>query len=356
MLKFSLACLALTFITFSLRAETIVLIAGGGSGPDGGPAAGAKINHPFGTGMDKAGNIYIPEFGGDRIRKIDTQGIITTIAGTGTKGHSGDGGPANKAQVNWVHNLIVAPDGNLYIADTGNFCVRKIDLATGLISTFAGTGKKGFSGDGGPAAKAEFGGIYCVAFDAKGDRLLAVDLDNRRIRAVDMKTGIVTSVAGNGQKGLPKNGAEAATSPLTDPRAVAADAAGTVYILERGGNALRAVDSNGTIRTVVGTGKKGLSGDGGNALNAELSDPKHLCIDLENNVLIADSDNHVVRKYSPKDGKITRVAGTGKAGTEGLNGPPENVQMRQPHGVFVDANGTIYISDSFNDRVLKIVK
>lgn len=346
----------LTLLLSSVRAETVVLFAGGGTGPDGGPAIGAKLAIPFGTGIDKVGNVYTPEFGGDRIRKIDTKGTITTIAGIGKKGHTGDSGPALLAAVNWMHHLMIAPDGNLYIADTGNFCVRKIDLSSGLISTFAGTGKKGFSGDGGPATKADFGGVFCIAFDRNGERLYALDLDNKRVRAVDMKTGIVTTIAGNGQSAKPIDGADATASPLADPRAVAVDAAGNVYILERGGNSLCVVDTHGQIRTVAGTGKKGLSGDGGDALKAELAGPKHLCIDLDQSVLIADTDNHVIRRYTPKDGTISRVAGTGKVGSAGLNGPPESVQLSQPHGVFVDVSGTIFISDSYNNRILKIVK
>lgn len=351
-----LALLSLILLAISIRAESIVLVAGGGSGPDGGPALSAKLNRPFATAIDREGNIYTPEFAGNCVRKIDGNGNISTFAGSGIKGYAGDNGPAVKAELYWIHHLIIGPDGNLYIADTGNFCVRKVDLGTGVITTVAGNGKRGSSGDGGPAAKAEFGGIYCIAFDAKGERMFLLDLDNRRIRAVNMKTGILSNFAGTGVKGIPKNGADAATSPLVDPRAVAVDASGNVYILERSGNALRAVDPAGKIRTVAGTGKKGADGDGGDALNAELSDPKHICIDLEGNVLIADSDNHAVRKYSPKDGTITRVAGNGKKGTDGLNGPPENVQMNQPHGVFVDAHGTIFIADSMNDRILKIVK
>ena len=349
--------LVLPLLIASTHAETVVkLFAGGGNGPDGGPAIGAKLNIPFATAVDKAGNFYIPEFGGDCVRKIDTHGIITTIAGTGTKGHTGDGGPAALASVNWMHHLMVAPDGNLYIADTGNFCVRKIDLQSGIISTVAGTGRIGDSGDGGPATKADFSGIYCVAFDASGEHLSALDPGDYRVRCVDLKSGIITTVAGNGLRGKPKNGSDAVTSPLVDPRAVAVDAAGNIYILERGGNALRAVDTHGKIRTVAGTGKKGLSGDGGDALKAEFAGPKHICIDLDQNVLIADTDNHVIRKYSPKDGTVTRVAGTGIVGSAGLNGPPESIQLSQPHGVFVDPAGTLFITDSYNNRILKLEK
>ncbi len=215
----------------------------------------AKVVKPFASGIDKDGNIYLPEFTGDRIRKIDAKGIIATFVGTGKPGHSGDSGPALAAEINWVHQVLVGPDNNLYVADTRNSCVRKIDLATGVISTFAGTGKKGNSGDGGPAAKAEIGNIYCISIDPKCERMVICDLDNKRIRAVDMKTGIISALAGNGKAGVPANGSDAASSPLSDPRAVAADGNGNVYILERGGNALRVVDANGKSARLWAQGK-----------------------------------------------------------------------------------------------------
>jgi DNA-binding beta-propeller fold protein YncE len=336
------------------KADTLVLVAGGGSGPDGSPATEAKLRGPFAVGFDKAGNMYIAEMTGQRVRKVDGRGVLTTIAGTGEKGDGGDGGPALKAQFNGMHSLAVAPNGDLFVADTWNNRVRRIDAETGIITTVAGTGQKGFSGDGGPAAKAQFGGIYCVALDPKGERLYLADLDNRRIRMVDLQTGIVTTIAGNGRKGIPEDGADARMAPLVDPRAVAVDARGMVYILERSGHSLRVVDSQGKIRTVVGTGKQGARGDGGDARLATLGEPKHLCIDRDGNVLIADTENHLIRKYLPREGKIVRVAGTGKKGTAGLGSPPERAELNQPHGVYVDTSGVLYIADSSNDRVLKI--
>jgi DNA-binding beta-propeller fold protein YncE len=289
------------------------------------------------------------------VLKIDAGGRFTTLAGTGRKGDGGDGGPASKAEFNGPHNLAVAPNGDVYVADTWNCRVRKIDARTGVITTLAGTGVKGFSGDGGLADKAQFGGIYCATLSPDGRTLYLADLDNRRIRAVDLATKVVRTVAGNGQKGVPPDRAKATDAPLVDPRAVAADARGNVYVLERGGHALRVVAPDGTIRTVVGTGQKGLSGNGGDGRRATLSGPKHLCVDRAGDVIIADSDNHCVRKYSPKDGRIVRVAGTGKAGAAGVGGPPEQVELNQPHGVAVRADGTLYIVDSMNHRVLKLV-
>jgi DNA-binding beta-propeller fold protein YncE len=164
----------------------------------------------------------------------------------------------------------------------------------------------------------------------------------------------VDTVAGNGERGKPEDEAEARRAPLVDPRAVAVDPLGNVYILERSGHALRVVDSAGKIRTVVGTGKPGNSGDGGDGRQATLKGPKHLCIDGEGNVLIADTENHLIRKYLPREKRIVRIAGTGKEGTAGLGGPPLLAELNQPHGVYVHSDGRLYIADSSNNRVLRI--
>jgi DNA-binding beta-propeller fold protein YncE len=336
------------------RAEKIVLVAGGGEGGDGGPAREAKLQMPFAVDFDRAGNLFLAEFVGQRVRKIDAKGIVTTIAGTGEKGYGGDDGPAAKARFDSIHSLVVAANGDVYITDSWNKRLRKIDGRTGMIHTVAGTGQKGFSGDSGPATKAQFGDIYCAAYDAKHENIYLADLDNRRIRVLHLESGVVETVAGNGKRGVPRDGAEARQAPLVDPRAVAVDAKGNVYILERGGHALRVVDAEGKIRTVAGTGEKGFSGDGGEALRARFNGPKHLCVDGNGDVLIADTENHVIRKYLPREGKIIRIAGTGRAGRDGLDGPPLKAELNQPHGVNARPDGTIYIADSSNNRVLKI--
>jgi sugar lactone lactonase YvrE len=319
------------------------------------PAVESELDGPFGVDFDSKDNAYLVEISGGRVLKIDGAGVLTRIAGEKIKADKGDGGPAIDAQFNGMHNLAIGPNDAVYLADTWNNRVRKIDLATGVIANVAGTGEKGFSGDGGSAVAAQCGGIYCIALDKAGKQLYLADLDNRRIRKVDLATGVITTVAGNGEKGVPQDGADAASAPLVDPRAVAVDSKHNVYILERQGNALRVVDAAGKIRTVVGTGAKGNSGDGGDAKLATMNGPKHLCVDNDDNVLIADAENHVVRKYSPKDGTITRVAGTGEKGNAGVGGSPLAAQLARPHGVTVHKSGTIYIVDSGNNRVLRIV-
>ncbi len=327
-----------------LAADRIELVAG---------AAKGDLNLPFGVVLDRQGNVLIVEYGGHRVRKLDAAGKLITVAGTGKKGDAGDGGPALQAEFNFMHSLALAASGDLYLADTLNHRVRRVSR-DGTVSTFAGTGKPGFSGDGGPAAQAQFNGIYCIAFGPKDERLYLVDLENRRVRAIDMKTGVVTTIAGNGKCGVPADGADAPSAPLVDPRAVAVDRQGNVYILERSGHALRVVDPKGKIRTVAGTGKAGLSGDGGPALQAQFNGPKHLCVDGEDNVVIADTENHAIRKYLPREGKIVRVAGTGKEGHAGVGGPSLECQLKQPHGVYVSGRGDLYIADSGNNRVLRV--
>ena len=331
------------------------LVAGGGTGAEGTSALEAEITSPFGVSFDAAETLYFVEMTGNRVRKVGPGGRVTTLAGTGRKGSGGDDGPAAQAELNGPHSLAVAGNGDIFIADTWNNRIRKIDGRSGRITNVAGTGRQGFAGDGGPAAQAEFGGIYCLALDETRQTLDLADLDNRRVRRIDLKTGFVTTVAGNGKKGIPVDGDLARSAPLVDPRAVAIDGLGNLFVLERGGHALRVVDRAGKIRTVVGTGKPGDAGDGGNARQARLNGPKHLCVDAAGNVLVADTENHRVRIYRPGDGTIDGVAGTGRKGNKGLGGPPREAELNQPHGVTVGPGGVLYISDSSNNRILKIV-
>ena len=339
------------------HADKIILVAGGGMKTPPCAALDVALREPFSTQLDPAGNLVIVEMTkGQRVLRLSRDGRMSLLAGTGKKGSAGDNGPALLAAFDGIHNFAVATNGDLYLADTWNCRVRKIDSKTGIVSTVAGTGEKGFSGDGGAAREAKLGGIYSIAFDAKQTRLYLVDLHNSRVRYLDMKSGTIHAFAGNGQRGVPKEGANAATSPLADPRAVAVDSKGNVYILERGGNALRLVQSDGTIRTVVNSsGKKGADGDGGPALGATMNGPKHLCVDRDDNVIIADAENHLIRKYLPREGKLIRVAGTGKPGKDGLDGAPLQAGLNRPHGVDIGADGALYITDSYNDRILKIV-
>jgi hypothetical protein len=314
---------------------------------------GERLREPFSVDFDSAGNTYIVEMEGHRVSVLDREGRSRVLAGTGQAGLSGDDGPAIRAQFNGPHHLLVGPDGDLYVADTFNNCVRRINLRTGVISRFAGTGEKGFSGDGGPAVSATFNGIFSIAFHQ--NRLYLMDLGNRRVRAVDLKSGIVTTVAGGGEKGVPVDGGDARTQPLVDPRAIAFDSRGKLYVCERSGHALRVIDSSGKIRTVAGTGEAGFGGDGGPALDARLNGPKHIWVDRDDSVLITDTENHAIRRYSPKDGSISRVAGTGAPGTAGLDGPADQCQLNRPHGAMPHPRtGEIYISDSANHRVLRL--
>lgn len=315
---------------------------------------GGELVAPFAVDANTQRHLFIAELNGGRVLQFSPEGRLSTLAGTGKKGFSGDEGPAVQARFNGMHHLALLPSGDILIADTWNCCVRKIDVQTGIITRIAGTGKKGFSGDGGPALQADCGGIYCLALDLPRHRLLLVDLDNRRLRAVNLADGTIDTIAGNGQKGVPADGSLARQSPLVDPRAVTCDKAGNAYILERGGHALRVVGLDGRIRTVVGTGRKGPPADDVKALAATLSGPKHLCVDTHGDIIIADTDNHVIRKLLVGQQRLVRIVGTGEVGSSGVGGPALNIQLNQPHGVFVDTKGTLFVVDSLNHRVLRV--
>jgi DNA-binding beta-propeller fold protein YncE len=346
-MKWLAACVMLMALN-ATAAERVVLVGGGGNGGEGSLASEAKLLSPFGVERDGRGRLLIVEFS-SRVQAIDREGKLITIAGDGTKGDAGEGGAAARAKVNSPHAIAVGADGTIYVADTLNHKIKRIDPTSEVITTFAGT-TKGFSGDGGPAARAQFSGIYCISFNPTKDRMVVTDLDNRRVRVIEMKSGIVSALAGNGEKGVPADGTEAANAPLVDPRAATMDSKGNVYVLERGGNALRVVDAaSGRIRTLI-AGPRDAKGP------KVLSGPKHLCVDRDDNVIIADTDNHRIVKWLAVEGKMVVLAGTGVKGTAGVGGPPEQLQLNQPHGVYVDRDGVLYISDSMNNRVLRIEK
>lgn len=339
--------LALVLFAVAVRAEKIVLVAGGDEDRTGIPATRAKLLEPFGTEFNAAGELFIVEMvTGNRLLKVDTRGTLTHVAGQRTPGDGGDNGPALDAKFNGPHNLAVLPDGDVLIGDTWNGRVRRFHVQSGTVSTVPG-----FSA---PAERARTSGPYCISLDFTGTQLYVSDL--RRVHVVDLRTGQSRVVAGNGEKGVPADGAIATAAPLFDPRAAVVDRQGNLYILERGGHALRVVGRDGRIRTVVNaSGRKGAEGDGGDALAATMNGPKHLCVDRQDNVIIADAENHLIRRYEPATGRIVRVAGTGRKGTAGLGGAPEACELNRPHGVTVHRDGTLYITDSYNNRILKIV-
>jgi DNA-binding beta-propeller fold protein YncE len=344
-------------LTLPASAARIELVAGGGTREKDAPATECALREPFGVEFTAAGEMVIVEMTkGERVLKVDAQGVLRVVGGTGAKGYSGDGGPATAATFNGIHNLAILPTGEWLIADSFNHTLRMIDPNSGTVTTLAGNGKSGYAGDGGSAKDAQFSTLIQIAFEAAAGKLYIADIGNKRIRRIDLRSGATETIAGNGQSGVPPDGADAKSAPLVDPRAVTPDGEGGFYILERNGNALRHVDAAGKIKTVVGTGAKGLSGDDGPALQATMNGPKYLCMDRDGTVLIADAENHAIRRYSPKDGRITRVAGTGKKGAAGLGGDPLQCELARPHGVTIGPDGnTLYITDSYNDRILRIV-
>lgn len=332
-----LLLLCLTLLTALWSAERLTALVTG-------------ITDPFATAITADGTLYVASMAGNQVLRIGADGKAVPVVGTGAKGMDGLGGPGMKAQLNGPHHLVIAPDGALLIADTFNCRVLRYDPASGIVSGFLGTGTKGFAGDGGPAIAAQTSDAYCLALDAKAKRLYLADIQNRRIRAVDLTTGMISTFAGTGKKGVPADGAKASESPLSDPRAVAVGDDGRLWIIERDGHCLRVVDSDGTIRTVAGTGQKGNGGDG-DALTIAMNGPKHLWVDRDGSVLIADCENHLIRRYLPKEGRMVRIVGTGKAGGNAPEAPLATA-LKRPHGVYIDATGGLLISDSENNRVL----
>jgi streptogramin lyase len=359
-MRLTVTLLALSWLLAADTAGTIETVAGTGKAGyagDGGKATAALLNQPFHCELDGKGNLYVAEAFNHCVRKIDLKsGVITTVAGTGTKGYIGDGGPATRATMNEPYAVVVSPTGDLFITDRLNAVIRKVDGATGVISTVAGTGQRGYSGDDGKGTEAKLDEPNDCFLDGRGGLLIA-DVSDWRVRRLDLKTGIITTFAGTGRvKGKVERAALGDGGPATKAvihgaRAVCVDGKGNTYICEREGNAVRRVDARGTITTLAGTGERG-AGDG-EAARATFNGPKAIRCDSQGNVYVVDTENHSVRKIDCKTQQVMTVAG-GRRGTEGDGGDALKAGMDRPHGIVIDKDGTLYIADSGNHRVRKV--
>lgn len=326
-----------------------------GFGGDGGPAMAASLNGPFDVAFDGAGNLYFSDTFNNRVRRVDGRGIITTVAGNGDKAYSGDGGPATRAALNEPYGVVLDRTGNLYIADRLNRRVRRVDAATGIITTVAGTGEAAYSGDGGPAAQAGLAEPNGLAFDPGQTRLYITDVADHRVRVIEPASGRIATFAGTGAAEHSGDGGPARQAGVFGARAVKVAADGTVYILERQGSSLRAVDPRtGIISTIAGTTARGYSGDGGPALAAVFDAPKEMAIDKNGDILIVDTENHAIRRFDPRAGIVSALAG-GRQGAGGDDGPAGEAGLDRPHGAVVGPDGAIYIGDTNNHRVRKVV-
>lgn len=371
------------------EAQTIRTVAGGGL-TDGGLATRAPISSPMSVAVDAAGNVYIADSNHFRIRRVALDGTITTVAGNGTPGYAGDKGPATSAQLGWPIGVALDTLGNLYIADAANSAVRKVSM-DGTITTIAGNGTEGYSGDNGPGSRAQLSHPDGVAIDAAG-RVYIADYYNNVIRKVSTSgtittvagntklnhpidvavdsagnlfvveqdsivkkvstNGTVTTIAGNGQLGYTGDNGPAKSSGLCYPNGIALDAAGNLYIADGCDNRIRAVSTTGTITTVAGNGSSGYSGDGGAATSAELDNPQGVAVDADGNIYIAELDNRI-RKVAT-DGTIVTVAGNGDSIYIGDGGAATSAELGSPPSLAVGADGNIYIADTDNNRIRKL--
>lgn len=307
-----------------------------------------EVNNPYGLVIGPDNALYFCDLDNQRIRRLDLRTrSTTTIAGSGQKGYAGDGGPALAASLNMPHEIQFDAAGNLYIAERDSHIVRKVDTRR-RISTLAGTGVAGFSGDGGPAAAAELRQPHSIAID-RNNHLLICDIGNQRIRRVDLATGIIETYAGTGVAQPTPDSAPLAGTPLQGPRTLAFDSRGDVYLALREGNAIFRIDTAaGTLHHVAGTGKQGYTGDGGPARDATLAGPKGLAVG-SGGLYVADTENHVIRKIDFRTRVITTVLGTGQRG-DGPETDPLNCRLSRPHGLCA-AGDTLYVSDSEAHRI-----
>jgi sugar lactone lactonase YvrE len=308
------------------------------------------VNNPYGLtfGPDQA--LYFCDLGNQRVRRLDLKTRqMSTIAGNGERSYAGDGGAATAAALNMPHEVQFDAAGHMYIAERDNHVVRKVDAKSGIISTLAGTGAPGFAGDGGPAARAQLRQPHSIAVDPRG-KLLICDIGNHRIRQVDLASGVIETFGGTGERQPTPDGAPVKAAPLNGPRTMAFDREGDLYLALREGNAIYRIASKaGTIHHLAGTGAEGYSGDGGPARAAKLAGPKGLAC-ADGRLYVADTESHVIRVIELDTGIITTVLGTARRG-DGPEPDPLGCALSRPHAVLVGADGALYVADSEAHRI-----
>ena len=357
------ACLLKVFLLFflnllirSTNAQNITTIAGTGTAGyngDGILATNAQFNGVQGLALDPAGNIYAADISNNRIRKITiSTGIISTIAGTGTGGYNGDGILATAAQINIPSALAFDNNGDLYFTDRSNSRIRKIAMATGIISTVAGTAATGYNGDGILATAAQLNNPNEVSFDASGDMYIA-DWLNNRVRKVNMSTGVISTIAGTGAAGYNGDGIAATAAQINGPCGITFDYAGNIYIAEYGGARVRKITiGTGLISTIAGTGSFGYNGDGIAATAAQLNGCAYIKFDAAENMFIGDGINNRVREIIKSTGIISTIAGTGTVGYNGDGIPAATAQLNRPFYILFDQpKCNMYIADYYNNRI-----
>ena len=336
----------------------IYTVAGNGSSSNypgnGNPATTTPIKRPTGLDLGPNNNLAIVDTDNHAVRSVDlATGAMTTLAGTGIAGYSGNGGQATSATLRNPLRAEYDADGNLIIADTGNHVLRRVDAVTGVITTIAGTGTSGSSGDGGQATSARLNNPSDIAFDSAGDIYIA-DRSNHKIRRITVATGVITTVAGTGSSGYTGDDVAATTSRLNTPYSIDFDATDRYYIADYNNERVRMVDTAGNIYTVAGTGTAGTGGDGGFATDADLHKPMHVTVDSLGALWITEFNNTKLR-YVSADGFITTIAGNTVLAFGGDGGPPIFAQMNRPLATAIDVDGNIYVADRDNRRVRLIL-
>jgi sugar lactone lactonase YvrE len=330
------------------RIFTVVGTGAQGAAMDGEAVATARLDQPYGVETGPDGSLTWADFGSNRVLRLDRRaGKVFVVAGTGEKGHAGDGGAAKTAVLSAPHEVRFDRSGNMYVAERDAHVVRFISRR-GMISTLVGTGVAGFGGDGGLSDKAQLNQPHSIVLDRGGD-LYICDIKNNRIRRRDAATGILTTFAGTGEAAETPPEAPL-TTPLNGPRSIDIGPDGTMYLILREGNKVYALDPNaGRLRHIAGTGEKGYAGDGGPARAAAWNGPKGIAYAPDGSLYISDTENHVIRRVSLRDGTVSTVAGTGMRG-DGPDGDPLHCALARPHGVHVQGK-LLFIGDSENHRI-----